>query len=567
MKYISFKRYNFSTIGKKINNIRSSFLRTFRFANLKFVKIDYKKTLKLLDLRRYNFFKLLDLRRYNFFKLLDLRQYNFLKLLDLRRYNFYRIDKKINFKSLKYLPIYFAALLILAAFVYVSIPFFYSYDKSKIIRNVCKNQNIECVIKGKVGYSFFPTPRIKIRELVISDFFEKKTNLITAKDVSIKLALNQLLKKEKQIYKKIELKNFEINYNLKNLKKYKIIFSKNINFIPTIFTKGKIIFSDGNDYVASIDNLNLNLNFDQDSTNAILKGKFLGDKISASLETQKKDEQTSSDFVLKISKLNLLTKTNFFYSPNDKNILNGTALIKKDKNKITALFEYNDNKIKIKKSNLRNLFIDGNLEGIVTFSPYFNFDLDVNLNSINFTKLYSYFLSLDKEEKQKIFQINNKINGDLVLSTDRIYSSYNLIKSFESRTEFKNGKIFIKQFLFNLGKLGAADLLGVINEDKKFNNIKFESNVFIDNQKKFLSKFGIYNKEEISSNLFVSGNFDYDNLKMSFYEISDEKKFSNEDINYIEQEFNNLMLEDGYTSLFYFPTFKEFIKSITSESD
>jgi len=556
MKYISFKRYNFSTIGKKINNIRSSFLRTFRFANLKFVKIDYKKTLKLLDLRRYNFFKLLDLRRYNF-----------LKLLDLRRYNFYRIDKKINFKSLKYLPIYFAALLILAAFVYVSIPFFYSYDKSKIIRNVCKNQNIECVIKGKVGYSFFPTPRIKIRELVISDFFEKKTNLITAKDVSIKLALNQLLKKEKQIYKKIELKNFEINYNLKNLKKYKIIFSKNINFIPTIFTKGKIIFSDGNDYVASIDNLNLNLNFDQDSTNAILKGKFLGDKISASLETQKKDEQTSSDFVLKISKLNLLTKTNFFYSPNDKNILNGTALIKKDKNKITALFEYNDNKIKIKKSNLRNLFIDGNLEGIVTFSPYFNFDLDVNLNSINFTKLYSYFLSLDKEEKQKIFQINNKINGDLVLSTDRIYSSYNLIKSFESRTEFKNGKIFIKQFLFNLGKLGAADLLGVINEDKKFNNIKFESNVFIDNQKKFLSKFGIYNKEEISSNLFVSGNFDYDNLKMSFYEISDEKKFSNEDINYIEQEFNNLMLEDGYTSLFYFPTFKEFIKSITSESD
>ena len=67
--------------------------------------------------------------------------------------------------------------------------------------------------------------------------------------------------------------------------------------------------------------------------------------------------------------------------------------------------------------------------------------------------------------------------------------------------------------------------------------------------------------------MFVSGNFDYDNLKMSFYEISDEKKFSNEDINYIEQEFNNLMLEDGYTSLFYFPTFKEFIKSITSESD
>ena len=38
-------------------------------------------------------------------------------------------------------------------------------------------------------------------------------------------------------------------------------------------------------------------------------------------------------------------------------------------------------------------------------------------------------------------------------------------------------------------------------------------------------------------------------------------------INYIEKEFNNLMLEDGYNTLFYFPKFKEFIKTITSETN
>ena len=47
---------------------------------------------------------------------------------------------------------------------------------------------------------------------------------------------------------------------------------------------------------------------------------------------------------------------------------------------------------------------------------------------------------------------------------------------------------------------------------------------------------------------------------MSFYEISDEEKLNNEDLNFIEKEFNDIMFEDRYKSLFAFPDFKEFIK-------
>ena len=121
--------------------------------------------------------------------------------------------------------------------------------------------------------------------------------------------------------------------------------------------------------------------------------------------------------------------------------------------------------------------------------------------------------------------------------------------------------------MFNLGKLGAADISGAINNDKKFTNFKYDSNIFVDNQKKFLSKFGIYNKKTIPSSMFVSGNFDLDNLKFSIYEISDTKKLENEDVNYIENEFNQIMLEDGYKSLFYFPNFKEFISRINDEAE
>ena len=141
------------------------------------------------------------------------------------------------------------------------------------------------------------------------------------------------------------------------------------------------------------------------------------------------------------------------------------------------------------------------------------------------------------------------------------------MKSFESRIKFNNGNILVEQFLINLGKLGAADISGTIYNDKKFTNFKYESNLFIDNQKKFLSKFGIYNKKSIPSSLFVSGNFDLQNIRSSFYEISDNEKLSNDDINFIEKEFNDFMLIDGYESLFRFPKFKNFIKSILSETN
>ena len=163
--------------------------------------------------------------------------------------------------------------------------------------------------------------------------------------------------------------------------------------------------------------------------------------------------------------------------------------------------------------------------------------MDLNLNSINFTNLYNYFLSLDKKKQKNLFKINKKINGKLNLSSDKIYSGYNLVKSLESRLKFSNGNISIEQFLINMGKLGASDVLGVINNDKEFTNFRFETNVFIDNQKKFLSKFGIYNKKSISSNFFISGNFDLNNLRSSFYEISSDEKLSNEDVNFIEEEF------------------------------
>ena len=545
MKYFNFKRYKFSTVLRNLEKLKDYFLEIFKFASFK--GYGSKKFTKYINFRKPDFTKIK-------------------KYFDFRRFNISKI-KRINFINSRFLLFHLPASIIFFTFLYLFIPTFYNYDKSIIQNTICKSKNIECIIRGEVNYKFYPTPRLKIKDILINELTGTKHTLITIDDASIKLSFKNLLAKDKHRFTKIELNNFESNLNIKNLKKYKNIFNNKIKIIPIIFQKGKIKFYEDDNYVASITDTNIKILFLRNSIEAKLKGKFLNDNIYINLNTENIDNIQTTDLILKISNANFLTKVNFSNDIKDKKISNGNFLIKKDKNKVAGIFDYKDNVIKINKSNLRNTFVDGKLEGKITLLPYFNFDLDLNLNSINFTRLFNNFLVLDLIKQKDLFKINNKINGKLNFTADKVYSKNNLIKSFESRIKFYNGDAKIEQFLINLGKLGAADIIGSINNDKKFSRFKFESNIFIDNEKKFLSKFGIYNKKNLSSNLFVSGNLDIENIKMSFYEISNDEQFNSEDINYIESEFNDLMLENDFAYLFDFLKFKVFLKSIMEDKN
>ena len=538
MKYLKFKSYNLSTFTKNLNKLGLKFLKIFKYIN--FNKIRLKINFNYFNLKRYNFHKL----------------YRYLSYRNLSY-------GKISFKKYKTLPVYFLFVGVIVFFIFLTVPYFYSYDKSKIEKIICGKKIYKCSIEGNISYSFYPTPRIKIKDLLIKSVYEEKHKLIKAKNVAVTISLNNLFKKEKHVYKKIKIENFEVSFNANKLKKYKNVFNENIKMLPIYLSKGKIIFYDDKDNIVTVNNVESVLKFYQNIFDIKINGNFLNDSLLFEFERKKDINKIYSELLLKVSKLDLLTKIN--YTSDEKNNIGkkGNVLVRKAKNKITAIFDYKDNKLNINKSNLSNYFIDGALDGEIVFFPYFDFNLNLNLNSINFTKFYSYFLSLDS--KNKLFKINNKINGNLFLSSDKIYSNYGLMKSFESEIIFKNGNILFNQFLINLGKLGAADFIGNITTEKKSTNFKFESNIYVDNQKKFLSKFGIYSKDKLPSNLFVSGNFDISNKRMSFYEISDSEKLKDQDINFIEEEFNEVMLEKNYETLFHFPQFKKFIKTVTDE--
>ena len=173
MKYINFKRFKFSTIFKNINFRRYNFSKIFKFVDPR--RLDFKNIYKYLDFIRIDFKK--------FYKYLDLRRFN----IDIRRSDFTKLVKyinprtyKINLFSSKFALIHLPASIIFFGLLYLVIPTFYNYDKSNIENIVCKRKNIECLIKGEVNYSFYPTPRIKIKDLVINDLLEKKKHIVNS---------------------------------------------------------------------------------------------------------------------------------------------------------------------------------------------------------------------------------------------------------------------------------------------------------------------------------------------------------------------------------------------------
>ena len=564
MKYINFKRFKFSTIFKNINFKRyKRILADVAEFVISIIEYVFSKIYKSFNLIRHHF-----LKTYNN---INFKKYNFSRIyryIYIRRYNFIKIYKYFNYKKYKYFFTYLFIFFIFSIFIYLSLPWFFNYDRLNLEKIVCKELNLKCSIKGDIKYSFFPSPRLKLEDFIIKDFANKKHVLAEVENVEVILSIYNLYNKKKFNYTKTKFNNSEINFNLDNLNKYKKFHIKADDFRPIKFIGGNINFIDGKKNITSIKNINFNYISNENKAKGILKGMILNDKINISFINKKKKKNSSKTFILKLLNFGLLAQVDVIDEQTDINKnLSGNFLIKKGKNKLTAIFDYKDDKIIIKHSNIKNFFLDGKMDGEINFLPYFDFDLNVNLNGVNFNRLYNSLVSLDKKDKEKLFKINKKINGNLSLSVDKIFSKYTIINSIESRIKFINGNIFIEQALLSLGKIGAADIEGRIINDNKFSNFKFENNIFIDNLKRFYNKFGIYGKNNIPYSIFISGNFDLINLILRISEISDDKNFKSADVAYIEKEFNNIVMEEGYVSLFNFHKLKKFIQLVTYETD
>ena len=573
MKFFNYKRHKFSTIFKNISFKRSIFNFYFKYFQTKFhnlIKMNGYTNLKNLNFSKL--FKHIDTRRFNFSKLyrhINFRRFNFsilYKYIDPRRFNFSKLYKLIDFKVYKYIKISVPISILLLIFIYFSLPMFHKFDKLNIENLICKDLNVTCSVEGKIKYSIFPTPRIKLTNLVARNILDNNKILAKIKDAEIKISLKNLHNSKALSYKKINLKSGEIIFDLKNLKKYKNILHAKFNLKNINFKKVKIIFLNDEEYVTSIENAVFKYKSNKNTDKININGNFLSDQIVINLKNNRSEKETLSILTIKLKNTKLSSTLELSKNNIGDNLTKGNFSIKKNKNKIMAIFEHKDDQVIVKKGNIKNNILDGKFTGALKFLPYFNFNLDLNLNTLNFNKLYNFIVNLGEEERKKLFKYNKKINGELSLSANKIYSSNSLFNSFESRIKFMNGDILVEQMLVSLGKFGAADLTGVIRNDNKFTNFKFEKNIFIDNLKKFYNKFGIYNKtDQNQDSIHVLGNFDLMNLNMRFSEILNGEKISDENLAFYEKEFNKTFLEDGYKSFFKFANLKKFVKLVSEE--
>ena len=574
MKYINLKKYKFNTILNHIKSGGSNFIRKTQYI--------IRKKITKIYLRKYKFNTILNhiksggpnfIRKTQYIIIKKITYIYFttynlaknIKKFNYKNYNYNKTYKKVNYKKYKLGSLYFLLFLFLTTFVYLIIPAFYNYEKEKIEAIICRGINIECSIRGDVFYKFYPTPRIIVKDLVINDLINKTSQLGKIDNVVIKISSANLSQKEKFNFTSIELRNGTFNINLNNLSKYKNLFNKGYSTKSIKVNKTNINFFDNNEYISNLKNIKFHYKSKNKKAISTLKGDFLNDIVIIKYN----QTESSHNFNVKFSKNKLTTEIEIQNLVKKSDLLNGKISVKKNKNRFAGTYTYNfkNKEIVFNQTNLRNNFLDGKLNGSIYFSPFFDFDLEIDLNIVNFTKLLNTIINLEKEKKEKLFRISKKINGKINLSSKKILSKYSLIDSFESRLKFINGNILIDQMLFNLGKLGAADINGIINNEKKSSIFKFENNIFIDNKKKFFNKFGVFNKEKNPFNLFISGFLDLKNLNFRLNEIFIEEKYREQDMVYIEELLNENLLSNGYESLFNFMQLKEFVKLINSESN
>ena len=569
MKYINFKRYKFVTFIKNINFKRYNFYKLHKYFNIQ--RYNFYRLHKYFNIQRYNFYRLhkhFNIQRFSFYnanKYLNFKKINFnkfYKYFDYRKYDLEKIIKIVYFKKFKHIYFYLSGFIVFAIIIYLSVPMFYKYDQLSYQIKLCNELNIKCVINDKIKYSFIPSPRIKIKNVTLKDFTKEDKNIGQIESVDIKLSIFNLLNKKNFNIESIQLDNVQINLNLNNFNYYKNFFKKKLILKSIYLKRGTINFFDNEKGLSSIHEIDLKYKYKKKSNNLTLNGLFLNKPIL--IELQSSPEENKKKLTIKLPKIKAILKADIFNKFSDKNDLYGNLLYKQGKVRFASEYNFQKNKLILKSGNIRNSFLDGKISGDINFFPFFTFDLNCDLNGMNFTKFHSFFVTLDTKN---LFKINKKINGQLSLSNKKLYSKYNFIKSFESRLKFINGDIIIDQFLINMGKIGAADIAGTIENNKKFTNLKFENNIFIDNPKSFYNKFGIYNKETNPQNIFIEGILNLVNLNMRIREISFGEKLKEDDVIYVEKEFNDILLEDGYISLFNFPNFKEFVKLVTSEDN
>ena len=200
--------------------------------------------------------------------------------------------KRINFKRYKryrFFLLYVIGFILLTNAVYLTIPVFFNYESSiKNIENkIYKQFNIKTSIQGEIKYRPLPSPRIKIKKLLIRDVVDSTRNLGEVEKVVLAVPFKSLTKLDKVDFDKLELQNAEINLDLNHIKQYKDFFSKKFKSKNIRILGGNINFFDEKKHVLKLSDIDIKFNSSQTLDETIVKGNLFNDNVTVNFKNKK----------------------------------------------------------------------------------------------------------------------------------------------------------------------------------------------------------------------------------------------------------------------------------------
>ena len=437
------------------------------------------------------------------------------------------------FRFIFYLRYLFSIFLVsLAAFLII--PNYFNYEKrSEIIKkDIFERYNLRIDKFEKIQFHSFPIPRLKIDNAVIN-----------IGNTPITINVQNLI---------INPKLFSI-YNYENFQTNKIILKNNRLILKTINSKDfiKNILSQKNKFI--FDNLNLQiidnnesiLNIDKVNfanygyRKNLINGEIFGKKFKI------KTKNNLKNLKFKLIKSGISADMILDDNTNTK-LIRGTLKSKILSTNLKFNFDYDFKTLIIYNSFLRNSYLSFKNKGLITLSPFLDFNLKFQVEEINEKLFKKIDLNKFLDAKYILKRINAK--NEVIFISKRFNRS--LVEKLNLKIEMAYGtvnytkKMKIMNYLF--------DCKGDINFLEEYPMLFFNCLIFLDEK----------------SNIFeakVIGSLNILNNKVNFKKISSTKdyKASKEDLSFFKNAFENILFNENFLKIFDRGKIKKFIAEIS----
>ena len=480
-------------IKAKIINEYNRYLISFRNSIIKELR-----SLRSYLLKEFSRFSLLTSREFSRFS--SLTRKTFLYFVRLK----FMKSKKIRISLLSRYLILFIILLFSSLF-YLSIPTLYDHGQLQkdLTKKLSQEFNLNTALSANIHYKILPSPNFEISNVLLNTNDNSKFNdYAQIKTMKIHVSLKNLHNQNRLEIKNIVISKANFNIN-KNSYDYVNNYLKNkLSNKKIQIKKSKIFFKESNltkDVVVLSTISKSSLFYDKkDNVNKInIEGSIYNTKYNFSL-LRNAYKKNTTDFLIKLKKLNAIIKNEFVSDENKKNSYSGKASISFSGSEINTIYKKVDKLITFnsEKSQLNNHTF--NFKGEIITSPFY-YSLDVNLETINVVKLIESLSKLKNLLDEKIL-LNDNLNGKITFNINSLKG----IKFFdEAKVDLKiiDGKLILSNSTLISNKIGKMFFVDSVLETVD-NKTIFKSKILfkISDQKKFYQKLLISKNHRIKLN-------------------------------------------------------------------